>query len=147
MQSVLSELLVVAFVLNVDRAHSHLAQYVISIITKLIVNMTLMFLTVIFTASWVCFQDELSDAGRGDSKSTTPLSTAASDVAMASVDTPRTEEAEGLNRNLDSSSAKPDSSKNIRVQDAGATETPSTGESCPSKDSYIVYMVLCVSHQ
>ncbi|XP_057213947.1 C-Jun-amino-terminal kinase-interacting protein 4 isoform X3 [Triplophysa rosa] len=74
-------------------------------------------------------KDELSDATRGDSKSATPMSTAASDVAMASVDTPRTDEAEGLNRNLDSSSAKPDSSKNIRVQDAVATETPSTDQS------------------
>lgn len=69
-------------------------------------------------ASWVCFQDELSDAGRGESKSGTPVSAATSDAAM---DTPRTEEAEGLNRNLDSSSAKPDSSKNIGVQDAVAS--------------------------
>ncbi|XP_073685038.1 C-Jun-amino-terminal kinase-interacting protein 4 isoform X3 [Garra rufa] len=72
-------------------------------------------------------KDELSECGRGESKSGTPLSAATSDVAMASVDTPRTEEAEGLNRNLDSSSAKPDSSKNIGVQDAVASETPSTG--------------------
>uniref|UniRef100_A0A8C0YKR0 C-Jun-amino-terminal kinase-interacting protein 4 n=1 Tax=Cyprinus carpio carpio TaxID=630221 RepID=A0A8C0YKR0_CYPCA len=63
-------------------------------------------------------KDELSDAGRGESKSGTPVSAATSDAAM---DTPRTEEAEGLNRNLDSSSAKPDSSKNIGVQDAVAS--------------------------
>uniref|UniRef100_A0A672M603 Sperm associated antigen 9 n=1 Tax=Sinocyclocheilus grahami TaxID=75366 RepID=A0A672M603_SINGR len=63
-------------------------------------------------------KDELSDAGRGESKSGTPMSAATSAVAM---DTPRTEEAEGLNRNLDSSSAKPDSSKNIGVQDAVAS--------------------------
>lgn len=69
-------------------------------------------------ASWVCFQDELSDAGRGESKSGTPVSAATSDTGM---DTPRTEETEGLNRNLDSSSAKPDSSKNIGVQDAVAS--------------------------
>uniref|UniRef100_A0AAR2L409 C-Jun-amino-terminal kinase-interacting protein 4 n=1 Tax=Pygocentrus nattereri TaxID=42514 RepID=A0AAR2L409_PYGNA len=69
------------------------------------------------------FQDELSDVNRGGSKSATPMSTATSDVAMASVDTPQTEEAEGLNRNLNSSSKKPDSSKNIKVQDAIATET------------------------
>lgn len=80
-------------------------------------------------ASWVCFQDELSDAGKGESKSGTPMSAAMSDVAMASVDTPRMEEAKGLNRNLDSSSAKPDSSKNISVQDALASETPSSGDS------------------
>uniref|UniRef100_A0A8B9KR94 C-Jun-amino-terminal kinase-interacting protein 4 n=1 Tax=Astyanax mexicanus TaxID=7994 RepID=A0A8B9KR94_ASTMX len=49
-------------------------------------------------------QDELSDASQGGSKSVTPMSTATSDVAMASVDTPQTEEAEGLNRNLNSSS-------------------------------------------
>ncbi|XP_043085906.1 C-Jun-amino-terminal kinase-interacting protein 4 isoform X4 [Puntigrus tetrazona] len=72
-------------------------------------------------------KDELSDAGRGESKSDTPMSAATSDVVMESVDTPRTEEAEGLNRNLDSSSAKPDSSKNISVQDAVALETPSSG--------------------
>ncbi|KAF4106953.1 hypothetical protein G5714_012943 [Onychostoma macrolepis] len=72
-------------------------------------------------------KDELSDAGRGESKSGTPMSAATSDVAMASVDTPRMEEAEGLNRNLNSSSAKPDSSKNIGVQDAVASETPSSG--------------------
>uniref|UniRef100_A0A671Q841 C-Jun-amino-terminal kinase-interacting protein 4-like n=1 Tax=Sinocyclocheilus anshuiensis TaxID=1608454 RepID=A0A671Q841_9TELE len=63
-------------------------------------------------------KDELSDAGRGESKSGTPMSAATSAVAM---DTPRTEEAEGLNRNLDSSSAKPDGSKNISVQDAVAS--------------------------
>ncbi|KAI4904753.1 hypothetical protein NFI96_025112 [Prochilodus magdalenae] len=67
--------------------------------------------------------DELSDANRGGSKSATPMSTATSDVATASVDTPQTEEAEGLNRNLNSSSKKPDSSKNIKVQDAVTTET------------------------
>uniref|UniRef100_A0A673IUH1 C-Jun-amino-terminal kinase-interacting protein 4 n=1 Tax=Sinocyclocheilus rhinocerous TaxID=307959 RepID=A0A673IUH1_9TELE len=62
--------------------------------------------------------DELSDAGRGESKSGTTMSAATSAVAM---DTPRTEEAEGLNRNLGSSSAKPDSSKNIGVQHAVAS--------------------------
>lgn len=74
-------------------------------------------------ASWVCFQDELSNAGRGESKSGSPMSAATSDVVMVSV------EAEGLNGNLDSSSAKPDSSKNIGVQDAVASETPSSGDS------------------
>ncbi|XP_016141615.1 C-Jun-amino-terminal kinase-interacting protein 4 [Sinocyclocheilus grahami] len=71
------------------------------------------------TRAWCAeHEDELSDAGRGESKSGTPMSAATSAVAM---DTPRTEEAEGLNRNLDSSSAKPDSSKNIGVQDAVAS--------------------------
>lgn len=74
-------------------------------------------------------KDELSDASMGGSKSTTAMSTSTSDVAMASVGTPRTEEAEGLNRNLDSSSAKPDSSKNIRSQDALTKQTASTGQS------------------
>uniref|UniRef100_A0A8B9RG80 C-Jun-amino-terminal kinase-interacting protein 4 n=1 Tax=Astyanax mexicanus TaxID=7994 RepID=A0A8B9RG80_ASTMX len=71
--------------------------------------------------------DELSDASQGGSKSVTPMSTATSDVAMASVDTPQTEEAEGLNRNLNSSSKKPDSNKNIKVQNATATD-PSAKE-------------------
>ncbi|XP_051530372.1 C-Jun-amino-terminal kinase-interacting protein 4-like isoform X4 [Myxocyprinus asiaticus] len=74
-------------------------------------------------------KDELSDVNRGESKSATPMSAATSDVTMASVDTPRTEEAEGLNRNLNSSSAKPDSSKNIRVQDAVVAEMPSADQS------------------
>lgn len=54
-------------------------------------------------------KDELSNAGRGESKSGTPKSASMSDT------------------NLDSSSAKPDSSKNIGVQDAVASETPSSG--------------------
>ncbi|XP_016411124.1 C-Jun-amino-terminal kinase-interacting protein 4-like [Sinocyclocheilus rhinocerous] len=58
---------------------------------------------VMLHATWGCFQDELSGA---------------------SVDTPQTEAAEGLSRNLDSSRAKPDSRKNIAV----ASETPSTDE-------------------
>lgn len=74
-------------------------------------------------------KDELSDASMGGSKSTTAMSTSTSDVAMASVGTPQTEEADGLNRNLDSSSAKPDSSKNIRSQDALTKQTASTGQS------------------
>ncbi|XP_051968596.1 C-Jun-amino-terminal kinase-interacting protein 4-like isoform X2 [Xyrauchen texanus] len=74
-------------------------------------------------------KDELSDVNRGESKSATPMSAATSDVAMASVDTPRTEEVEGLNRNLISSSAKSDRSKNIRVQDAVVAEMPSADQS------------------
>lgn len=67
------------------------------------------------------FQDELSGAGRAESTSSTAKSAAASDVAMAS----------GSDRNLDSSRAKPDSRKNIGVQDAEASET-STGDSAHS---------------
>ncbi|XP_066519376.1 C-Jun-amino-terminal kinase-interacting protein 4 isoform X2 [Hoplias malabaricus] len=75
------------------------------------------------TRSNTSLKDELSDANRGSSKSATPMSTATSDSAMASVDTPQTKEAEGLNRNLNVSSKKPDSNKNIKVQDAIATDT------------------------
>lgn len=55
----------------------------------------------------------------GSSASATPLSAAASDVAMESVDTPRQEEegSDGLNKNLNWSSGKPESSKNISVQE------------------------------
>lgn len=79
---------------------------------------------------WLLLQDELSDAGGGGSKSATPISTATSDAAMAPVDTVQTEESEGLNRNLNSSSEKPDSNKNIKVQDTVVTEAYSKGESC-----------------
>ncbi|KAG9350262.1 hypothetical protein JZ751_026616 [Albula glossodonta] len=71
--------------------------------------------------------DELSDVSQGGSKSVTPMSTTASDVAMPSVDTPQKDEAEGLNRNLNTSSRKPDSSKNIEVQAAPGTSSVSTG--------------------
>lgn len=49
------------------------------------------------------------------SASATPLSTAASDVAMESVDTPTGDQevSDGLNKNLDRNSEKPESSKNI----------------------------------
>ncbi|XP_039595320.1 C-Jun-amino-terminal kinase-interacting protein 4-like [Polypterus senegalus] len=72
-------------------------------------------------------QDELSDISQGGSKSVTPMSTAASDVAMPSVDTPLREEAEGLSKNLNTASNKPDSSKNIEVQVAPGTRTVSIG--------------------
>uniref|UniRef100_A0A8C4TIS3 C-Jun-amino-terminal kinase-interacting protein 4 n=1 Tax=Erpetoichthys calabaricus TaxID=27687 RepID=A0A8C4TIS3_ERPCA len=71
--------------------------------------------------------DELSDISQGGSKSVTPMSTAASDVAMPSVDTPLREEAEGLSKNLNTASRKPDSSKNIEVQVAPGTRTVSIG--------------------
>lgn len=76
------------------------------------------------------FQDELSDANQGGSKSALPMSTAPSDAASASVAVSQAEESEGLNRNLNSSSRKPDSSKNIKVQEAVATEVLPKGESC-----------------
>lgn len=58
-----------------------------------------------------------------------PMSTAPSEAALACVEESQTEESEGLNRNLNSSSRKPDSSKNIKVQEAVATEVPPKGES------------------
>lgn len=79
---------------------------------------------------FVCFQDELSDANHGGSKPATLMSTAPTGAASASVEVSQTEESEGLNRNLNSSSRKPDSSKNIKVQEAVATEVPPNGESC-----------------
>ncbi|KAJ8413716.1 hypothetical protein AAFF_G00082230 [Aldrovandia affinis] len=54
-------------------------------------------------------KDELSDISQEGSKSVTPMSTAASDVAVASGDTPQKEETEGLNGNLSTSGRKPDS--------------------------------------
>uniref|UniRef100_A0A3B3S0X6 Sperm associated antigen 9 n=1 Tax=Paramormyrops kingsleyae TaxID=1676925 RepID=A0A3B3S0X6_9TELE len=71
--------------------------------------------------------DELSDVSQGVSKSATPASTAASDVAMAAVDAPQKEEAEGLSKNLNTRSRKPDSSKNIDVQAAPGTNSVSIG--------------------
>lgn len=59
------------------------------------------------------------------------MSKAPSGAALASVEHFQAEEAEGLDRNLNSSSSrKPDSSKNIKVQEAVATEVPCKGESC-----------------
>lgn len=54
------------------------------------------------------------------STSATPLSTAQSDVTMESVETPLREQevSDGLNKNLDGNSEKPESNKNIAaVQD------------------------------
>lgn len=54
------------------------------------------------------------------SASATPLSTAESDVAMEPVETPEQEQevSDGLNKNLDRNSEKPESNKNIAaVQD------------------------------
>uniref|UniRef100_A0A8C8F2X0 C-Jun-amino-terminal kinase-interacting protein 4 n=1 Tax=Oncorhynchus tshawytscha TaxID=74940 RepID=A0A8C8F2X0_ONCTS len=74
----------------------------------------------------------LSSQG-GRSMSATPMSTSASDVAMASVGTPHHEEleelSEGLNRNLDRSDRKPDniSSKNTTVQEGQDSELRGAG--------------------
>ncbi|XP_033466856.1 C-Jun-amino-terminal kinase-interacting protein 4 isoform X4 [Epinephelus lanceolatus] len=51
--------------------------------------------------------------------SATPLSTAASDVALESVDTPLQEVSDRLNKNLDCNSGKPESSKNIAAVQGG----------------------------
>ncbi|XP_069050544.1 C-Jun-amino-terminal kinase-interacting protein 4 isoform X2 [Lepisosteus oculatus] len=72
-------------------------------------------------------KDELSDVSQAGSRSVTPVSTAASDVAMPSVDTPLKEETEGLNKNLNTSTRKPESSKNIEVQVAPGTRSVSIG--------------------
>ncbi|XP_050928380.1 C-Jun-amino-terminal kinase-interacting protein 4 [Lates calcarifer] len=70
----------------------------------------------------------VSSLGDG-SASATPLSTA-SDVAMESVDTPPQEQgaSDGLDKNLDWSSGKPESSKNIAAVQEGqqGQESPST---------------------
>ncbi|XP_070783733.1 C-Jun-amino-terminal kinase-interacting protein 4 isoform X2 [Enoplosus armatus] len=57
----------------------------------------------------------------GGSASATPLSTAASNVAMESVDTPLQEQqlSDGLNKNLDRNSGKPEGSKNIAAVQEG----------------------------
>ncbi|XP_059387655.1 C-Jun-amino-terminal kinase-interacting protein 4 isoform X2 [Carassius carassius] len=72
-------------------------------------------------------KDELSDAGRGESKSITPMSAATPDVSM---DTPRTEEAEELNRNLES---KPDSRAD-QSENAERSEVQAIIESTPELD-------------
>eukprot|EP00064_Thunnus_orientalis_P013610 superscaffoldBa00002246_g13649 len=57
----------------------------------------------------------------GGSASAAPLSAAASDVAMESVDTPLQDEegSDGLNKNLNRNSGKPESSKNISAVQEG----------------------------
>lgn len=69
------------------------------------------------------------------SASATPLSTAASDVAMESVDTPlqEPEVSDGLNKNLDRNSGKPESSKNIEaVQEGQQGQLGHDGQDSPS---------------
>lgn len=89
-----------------------------------------------------CFQDELSDANQGGSKPATLLPAALSGAASASVEMSETEESEGLNRNLNSSSRKPDSSKNIKVQEAVTTKVLPKG-----KSFFFNYKLICLSHR
>lgn len=60
----------------------------------------------------------MSSVGGGFA-SATPLSTAASDVAMESVPRREQEVSDGLNKNLDRNSGKPEGSKNITVMQEG----------------------------
>ncbi|KAM9336112.1 C-Jun-amino-terminal kinase-interacting protein 4 isoform 2-T2 [Symphorus nematophorus] len=77
--------------------------------------------------------DGASTVGGG---SVTPLSTAASDVTMESVDTPLKEHevSEGLNKNLDRNSGKPESSKNIAAMQEGQQGELGPDASTPIKD-------------
>lgn len=83
----------------------------------------------LITLSPSSVQDELSDANHRGSKPDRPMSTAPSVAAPASVEVSQTEASQGLNRNLNFSNRKPDSSKNIKVQEAVATEVLPKGES------------------
>ncbi|KAL8163337.1 UNVERIFIED_CONTAM: C-Jun-amino-terminal kinase-interacting protein 4 [Gekko kuhli] len=69
--------------------------------------------------------DELSDSQAG-SKSTTPISTAASDV-LAPAETPLNEDNEGLVKNLETGNIKVDISKHTEVQVAQETRNVSIG--------------------
>ncbi|XP_053939477.1 C-Jun-amino-terminal kinase-interacting protein 4 isoform X2 [Cuculus canorus] len=77
--------------------------------------------------SHTSLKDELSDVSQAGSKSTTPASTAASDVPVLPAETPQKEDAEGLAKDTDMPSEKPDVSKNIEVQVAQETRNVSTG--------------------
>uniref|UniRef100_A0A8C0H649 C-Jun-amino-terminal kinase-interacting protein 4 n=1 Tax=Chelonoidis abingdonii TaxID=106734 RepID=A0A8C0H649_CHEAB len=72
-------------------------------------------------------QDELSDVSQAGSKSTTPASTAASDVPGLSAETPLKEDNEGLAKSADALNKKSDVSKHIEVQVAQETRTVSIG--------------------
>ncbi|EMP33037.1 C-Jun-amino-terminal kinase-interacting protein 4 [Chelonia mydas] len=71
--------------------------------------------------------DELSDVSQAGSKSTTPASTAASDVPVLSAETPLKEDNEGLAKSADALNKKSDVSKHIEVQVAQETRTVSIG--------------------
>lgn len=66
----------------------------------------------------------------------TPVSNAASDVTMESVETPVKEQevSDGLNKNLDSNSEKPDSSKNISAVQEVQQGQSGQDASMPHKD-------------
>ncbi|XP_043353527.1 C-Jun-amino-terminal kinase-interacting protein 4 isoform X4 [Dermochelys coriacea] len=72
-------------------------------------------------------KDELSDISQADSKSTTPASTAASDVPVLSAETPLKEDNEGPAKSADALNNKSDVSKHIEVQVAQETRTVSIG--------------------
>uniref|UniRef100_A0A8C6J233 C-Jun-amino-terminal kinase-interacting protein 4 n=1 Tax=Melopsittacus undulatus TaxID=13146 RepID=A0A8C6J233_MELUD len=71
--------------------------------------------------------DELSDVSQAASKSTTPASTAASDVPVLPAETPQKEDVEGLTKGADMPNEKLDIGKNIEVQVAQETRNVSTG--------------------
>uniref|UniRef100_A0A493TK17 Sperm associated antigen 9 n=1 Tax=Anas platyrhynchos platyrhynchos TaxID=8840 RepID=A0A493TK17_ANAPP len=77
--------------------------------------------------SHTSLKDELSDVSQAGSKSTTPASTAASDIPALPAETPQKEDVEGLAKGTDKQSEKPDVSKNIEVQVAQETRNVSTG--------------------
>ncbi|OXB77013.1 UNVERIFIED_CONTAM: hypothetical protein H355_014835 [Colinus virginianus] len=77
--------------------------------------------------SHTSLKDELSDVSQAGSKTTTPASTAASDVPALPAETPQREDAEGFAKGADMQNAKPDVSKNIEVQVAQETRNVSTG--------------------
>uniref|UniRef100_A0A803YNA1 Sperm associated antigen 9 n=1 Tax=Meleagris gallopavo TaxID=9103 RepID=A0A803YNA1_MELGA len=77
--------------------------------------------------SHTSLKDELSDVSQAGSKTTTPASTAASDVPALPAETPQKEDAEGFAKDTDMQNEKPDISKNIEVQVAQETRNVSTG--------------------
>uniref|UniRef100_A0A663E6X7 C-Jun-amino-terminal kinase-interacting protein 4 n=1 Tax=Aquila chrysaetos chrysaetos TaxID=223781 RepID=A0A663E6X7_AQUCH len=77
--------------------------------------------------SHTSLKDELSDVSQAGSKSTTPASTAASDVPVLPAETPQKEDVEGLAKGADMPNEKLDVSKNIEVQVAQETRNVSTG--------------------
>ncbi|KAM8796941.1 C-Jun-amino-terminal kinase-interacting protein 4 isoform 2-T2 [Eudromia elegans] len=77
--------------------------------------------------SHTSLKDELSDVSQTGSKSTTPASTAASDVPVLPAETPQKEDVEGLAKGTDVPNEKLDVSKNIEVQVAQETRTVSIG--------------------
>ncbi|XP_062447441.1 C-Jun-amino-terminal kinase-interacting protein 4 isoform X2 [Rhea pennata] len=77
--------------------------------------------------SHTSLKDELSDVSQAGSKSTTPASTAASDVPALPAETPQKEDIEGLAKGADVPDEKLDISKNIEVQVAQETRTVSIG--------------------